>query len=121
MDITLSEVKLFFPKVIDKIKAINSPLSSMVRGADLLKVENGRIYLGVKFLFNKQNLEHPKNAALINSTIETVSGKKLAIIVQVAKADVEEKVDTIEALNQALQVFGGELISRIKLWYNKVK
>ncbi len=110
MDITLSEVKLFFPKVIDKIKAINSPLSSMVRGADLLKVENGRIYLGVKFLFNKQNLEHPKNAALINSTIETVSGKKLAIIVQVAKADVEEKVDTIEALNQALQVFGGELI-----------
>ncbi len=110
VDMTLPEVKIFFPKVIEKLKVINSPLSSLVRGADLLKVENGRIHLGVKFLFNKQNLEHPKNAAVINSTIEAVCGKKLAIIVQVTKAEVEEKVDTIEALNQALQVFGGELI-----------
>ena len=110
MDISLSEVKIFFPQVIEKIKAINSPLSSLVRNSDLLKVENGRIYLGVKFIFNKQNLEHPKNAALINSVIESVCGKKLAIIVQVAKIETEEKMETAEALSQALRVFGGELI-----------
>jgi len=109
-DISLPEVRIFFPKVIAKIKAVNSPLSSLIRNSELLNAENGKIFLGVKFLFNKQNLESPKNAGLINTTIEEVSGKKLTICVQVIKADIEGKIDTAEALTKALQVFGGELI-----------
>jgi len=109
-DISLPEVRIFFPKVIAKIKAVNSPLSSLIRNSELLNAENGKIFLGVKFLFNKQNLESPKNAGLINSTIEEVSGKKLTICVQVIKAEIEGKIDSAQVLTQALQVFGGELI-----------
>ncbi|MBI5529911.1 MAG: DNA polymerase III subunit gamma/tau [Candidatus Doudnabacteria bacterium] len=111
LDLTasLSEVESFFPKVINIIKGINGPLASLIRNSQLLGVENGRILLGVKFLFNKENLESQKNASLINSTIEQVCGKKLCISVRLAK---EEKapVQTAEVYAQALQVFGGELI-----------
>jgi len=106
---TLPEVRQVWPKVIEKIKAINSPLASLLRNGELLDVLGSKIILGVKFLFNKQNLEHPKNFTLICETFEQVAGKKMAVSAQVIKQE-EVRIDTAQALSNALQVFGGELI-----------
>lgn len=106
---TLPEVRIVWPKVVDKIKAINSPLASLLRNGELLDVLGNKIILGVKFLFNKQNLEHPKNFSLICSAFEEVAGKKMAVAAQVTKQE-KVSVDSSQALSQALQVFGGELI-----------
>jgi hypothetical protein len=106
---TLPEVRMVWPKVVDKIKAINSPLASLLRNGELLDVLGNKIILGVKFLFNKQNLEHPKNFSLICAAFEEVAGKKMAVAAQVTKQETVH-VDSSQALSQALQVFGGELI-----------
>lgn len=106
---TLPEVRIVWPKIIEKINAINCPLASLLRNGELLDVLGSKIILGVKFLFNKQNLEHPKNFSLICSVFEQVAGKKMTVAAQVVKSETPQ-TDPSVALSQALQVFGGELI-----------
>ena len=106
---TLPEVRIVWPKVVEKINAVNSPLASLLRNGELLDVLGSKIILSVKFLFNKQNLEHPKNFSLICSIFEQVVGKKMSVSAQVVKSEIPQ-ADPSVALNQALQVFGGELI-----------
>ncbi len=109
-EVTLQEVLLFFPRVIEKIRTINGPLASMLRGTEILEVYRGRIVLGVKFLFNKQNLENSKNAALLNATIIEVCGKRVGFEARLIKAESVAAPNTAEAITEALKVFGGELI-----------
>jgi len=106
---TLPEVRLIWPKVIEKINLVNCPLASLLRNGELLDVLGSKIILSVKFLFNKQNLEHPKNFSLICNVFEQVTGKKMSVTAQVVKPE-NPQTDPSVALNQALQVFGGELI-----------
>jgi hypothetical protein len=106
---TLPEVRLAWPKVIETINSVNCPLASMLRSGELLDVLGSKIILGVEFLFNKQNLEHPKNFSLICSVFEQVAGKKMSVAAQVIKQEMPQ-TDSSQALSQALQVFGGELI-----------
>jgi DNA polymerase-3 subunit gamma/tau len=106
---TLPEVRDVWPKVIEEINVVNCPLASMLRSGELLDVLGSKIILGVEFLFNKQNLENPKNFNLICSVFEQVAGKKMAVAAQVIKQETAQ-TDPSLALTQALQVFGGELI-----------
>ena len=106
---TLPEVRIVWPKVVEKINTVNSPLASLLRNGELLDVLGSKIILSVKFLFNKQNLEHPKNFSLICSIFEQVVGKKMSVSAQVVKSEIPQ-ADPSVALSQALQVFGGELI-----------
>ena len=108
--ISLSEVEIVWPKVLDKIKAVNGPLASMLRAAQLQKVLGSRIVVGVKFLFDKQNLENPKNASLISFSLEEITAKKLGVSAQVLKIDAKGEGTAAEVLSDALKVFGGELI-----------
>ncbi len=107
---TLDEVQEFWPKVIAKVKAVNGPLASMLKNARLLSVERGRVNLGVKFSFDKQNVENPKNLSLICGFIEESCGKKIGLSAQVIKEVVTDSLGTTEVLAEALKVFGGELI-----------
>jgi DNA polymerase III subunit gamma/tau len=106
---TLPEVRIVWPKVVEKINAVNCPLASLLRNGELLDVLGSKIILSVKFLFNKQNLEHPKNFSLICSVFEQVTGKRMSVSAQVVKPEIPQ-TDPSVALSQALQVFGGELI-----------
>ncbi len=106
---TLPEVRIIWPKVIEKINVVNCPLASLLRSGELLDVLGSKIILGVKFLFNKQNLENPKNFNLICSVFEQVAGKKMAVSAQVIKQEMPQ-TDSAQVLTQALQIFGGELI-----------
>jgi DNA polymerase-3 subunit gamma/tau len=108
--ISLQEVEAAWPKVLDKIKKVNGPLASMARAAKLESVEGGRLILGVKFLFDKQNLENFKNSSLICAVLEEVCGQRIGITGRVVKEEKADALGTAEVLSEALKVFGGELI-----------
>lgn len=108
--IELAELRVLWPKVIEKIRQINGPLASLVRSSSLEGVEGNKVILGVKFLFNKQNLENPKNFSLISENLKGVTGKRLSVAARVVKEIKNQTADTAETLSEALKVFGGELI-----------
>ena len=107
---TMEEVESAWPKIITKIKDINGPLASMLKNSPLITVEGHRIVLSVKFTFDKHSLENAKNAALISTIIQSVCGKKMSVVGQVAKHQAPDVVGAAEAINDALKVFGGELV-----------
>ena len=106
--IDFGELELNWPKVIAKIKNINSPLANTLRSGQLLSVVENRIIFGVKFLFHKQNLDNQKNQAVILETIASVFGKNLGFATEVAKNEAKE--DSNLSLADALKIFGGEVI-----------
>lgn len=109
--VSREEVESFWPKFISELKKLNSPLANVVRSCQLLEVNNGNIFLGVKFTFHKQNLESQKNKQMIHQVLEQVSGLKLGVFARVDKQSETAQVSTpTEALANALQVFGGELV-----------
>jgi DNA polymerase-3 subunit gamma/tau len=106
--IDFSELEINWPKVIAKIKNINSPLANTLRSGQLLSVVQNRIIFGVKFLFHKQNLDNQKNQAVILEAIASVFGKNLGFATEVIKNEAKE--DSNLSLADALKIFGGEVI-----------
>ncbi|MCL5666825.1 MAG: DNA polymerase III subunit gamma/tau [Patescibacteria group bacterium] len=107
---SLEELQQVWPQVVEKIKAINSPLANLVKNSPAIDVRGNAAVLGVKFLFHKQNLENAKNRAIICQALEEVLGKKINILSQVAKESSEETASPASAITDALKIFGGELI-----------
>jgi len=105
-----SELQIFWPKILEKIKGINGPLASMLRAAHILEIRGNSLVLGVKFLFDKKSLENPKNSDLIMATLLEITGQRMGITAQVIKAESQITVESAEVLSEALKVFGGELI-----------
>lgn len=108
--LSYDEVVVTFPKVIARIKQINGPLSSVLRGAKLLEPKNGRVVLGVKFLFDKQSLENAKNLSLIREVLQEIFAKNVGFVVEITKEEKSGLLDQAASLTEALQVFGGELV-----------
>ncbi len=108
---TLEFIEPYWTAIIENIKRVNSPLGNLVKTFPLQKVEGGRVYLGVKFLFHKQNLESQKNLKIICDAIKEVTGKSLGICGQITKDD--PKIETAvpsEMISDALRILGGELV-----------
>lgn len=105
-EFSLDEVREFWPKVLDKIKAQNGPLGSLLKAAQLTAIESGRLVLLVKFEFDRKTLE--KNTSLIMDIIKDISGKNLGISGRVQLADTAP--NPVSALSDALKIFGGELV-----------
>lgn len=106
--ITFSEISPLWPQVINKVKPINSPLASILKNSNLIRLENGVIVIGVKFLFDKQSLHQAKSLKIISETLREIYGQPLALAAEVIKAEHEEAPAL--GLGDALKVFGGELI-----------
>ncbi len=106
---TLAEVETFWPRVIAKIKQINGPLANLLKSCSLIEVMGGKVYVGVKFLFNKQHLENPKNTQVILQAFEEVTGKKMSVSARVLTQE-NAQPSVSAALTDALQIFGGELV-----------
>jgi DNA polymerase III subunit gamma/tau len=109
--VTMEELKVWWPDVISRIKTENSPIATLLKNSPVTDIENGRITVGVKYLFHKENLDNKRHASMITETITSVCGKKLAFRAVIRK-DTREPVlsQTVDALSDALKVFGGELI-----------
>src|SRR5581483_3360131 len=86
-ELNVEEAESLWPKIIGKIKEVNGPLASMLKAAKLQSVVNGKIIVGVKFAFDKQNIENHKNSALIVSTLREISGKNIGVAAQVIKTE----------------------------------
>ncbi len=109
-EISLPEVRLFWPAVIDKIKDINGPLANLVKNSPIQAVLDGQIILGVKYAFHKQNLENPKHLMQLAEAVEKISGKTLGVVAQMVKDDAVDARPTPESLGEALKIFGGEVM-----------
>lgn len=109
-DAKAEEIQEIWPKVIAKIKTVNSPLANLIRMCQFQGVENGVVMLGTKFLFHKQSLEQAKNRQLVSDTIKEINGKNLGLRVVVIREEVREAADPVAAIGDALKIFGGELI-----------
>lgn len=109
--VSLEELQTWWPEVITRIKVENSPIATLLKNSPVTAVENGRITIGVKYLFHKEHFDNKKHAAMISETVLAVSGKNLGIRAVINK-DVKDTtlVTTVDALSDALKVFGGELI-----------
>jgi DNA polymerase III subunit gamma/tau len=106
--LALSEIEELWPRVIAVVKESNGPLSSLLKNSQPLSVDGHRLKLGVKFLFDKHNLETAKNSALISEAFIEVCGKKIVAEGLVSKP--VAKAENQGSLSEALKIFGGELI-----------
>lgn len=100
----------FWPKIISRVKNINSPLANLMRSCHLRQDGGGMLVLGVKFLFHKQSLEQQKNRQLILDSVREICGKNLGLRAEVVKEEKREQQSPAAALGEALQIFGGELV-----------
>lgn len=107
---SFEEILEVWPKVIAKVKNLNTPLANLIRGCEFKSVEEGWVVLGVKFLFHQQSLQQHKNRQLICEVLKEVSGKNLGLRVYVIKPEDKPIQNPVAALGDALKIFGGELV-----------
>lgn len=107
--VSLPEIRLAWPEVISSIKEQNSPLATLVKNSPIVDLEEGRLIVGVKYLFHKEHLESTKNRALIKEVLLATFAQPLGFSAQVQK-DIALEAGPVEALADALKVFGGELV-----------
>lgn len=110
-DVTLEEIQTWWPEVISRVKIDNSPIATLLKNSPIIEVINGKITVAVRYLFHKEHFDNKKHNAMITQTITAVSGKHL-VFRSVIKNDAKQStiVQTVESLNDALKVFGGELV-----------
>ncbi len=107
--ISLPELVLLWPQVIAAIKILNSPLATLVKNSPVQEIRGSTVVLGVKYLFHKENLESTKNVRIIQDALAQVTGKRLGVCGEVVKTE-PLHTETTTVLQDALQVFGGELV-----------
>lgn len=110
--VTLEEINAWWPDVIAKVRVENSPIATLLKNSPITEVIDGKIIVGVKYLFHKEHLDNKKHNSLITQTITAVSGKRLglkSVIKKEMRSD-SDVVHTMDSINDALKVFGGELI-----------
>jgi DNA polymerase III subunit gamma/tau len=109
--INRSEVEAIWPQVIEKIKAINSPLATLIKNSPLQEVEGSTVTIAVKYLFHKEHLESKKNYSLITKIMEECCGKPVRLSVKIKREQRETVMaEATDVLGDALKVFGGELV-----------
>jgi DNA polymerase III subunit gamma/tau len=110
-NVTREEVEAWWPDVITKVKAVNIPLATLLRNSPLHEVREGKVIIAVKYLFHKEHVESKKNYALITGLLTETSGKTLAFGATLTKVTPESVIaQSVDALGDALKVFGGELV-----------
>ncbi len=110
-DQTLEDLLQWWPEVVAKVKTENSPIATLLKNSPVTEVENGRIIISVKYLFHKEHLDNKKHAALILDSIQQVSGKNLQFRAEINRNQPDSTVvTTVDAISDALKVFGGELV-----------
>ncbi len=109
--ITLEEITLAWPAVIDKIRIINSPLATLVKNSPLQSTTDGSVAITVKYLFHKEHLESKKHYSLLANAIMEATGKRVRVAVNLVKESEEVQLTQgLDAISDALKVFGGELV-----------
>ncbi len=114
-EVTRDQVVEWWPAIVADVKAINSPLATLLKNSPIVSVSSGVLTISVKYLFHKENLDNLKNQSLIQTSIKKVCGKNLVFKCVINKgeqtqASEPEMATTVDALGDALKLFGGELV-----------
>lgn len=109
--VTMTELQSWWPDVVSRVKSENSPIATLLKNSPIIEVKDGKIIIAVRYLFHKEHIDNKKHAAMIMAAIRAVSGKNLAIRATIQN-NVNEPImtNTVDALTDALKVFGGELV-----------
>ncbi len=107
---TLEEVIGFWPQLLDRLRLINSPLATLIKNSPVTKVAGLEIFLSVKYLFHKEHLESKKVLSLLQSTINELGGRPARIRIEISNTKAEDEPSGVDAIGEALRVFGGELV-----------
>ncbi len=111
LNLTVEQVKLWWPGLVDTVKAVNSPLATLLKNSPLHEVVANRVVILVKYLFHKEQLENAKLRVLITNFLREKAGGNVEFRVVIQKDSVGEQiVDTAGAVSDALKIFGGELV-----------
>jgi len=103
-NLTLAEIQKVWPAVLQKVKAAQSSLLTVLQNAKLRSVENGCITLVFEYKLHRDNLQ--KNADLLTKIIEQYTGQNPELNLLLEK----EQPQQSDATDVALEVFGGELV-----------
>ncbi len=109
-EVSLEEVKQIWPSVLAELKKVNGPLATLVKNSPVQSVEGGRVVLGVKYLFHKQNLENHKNFKIICDILERLIGKKVGICGTIIKIEALDVGEHSQSISDALSILGGEVV-----------
>lgn len=109
--VTIEQIQDWWPEVISRIKVDNSPIATLLKNSPIIEVKDGKIIVAVKYLFHKEHIDNKKHNSMIVESITAVSGKNLSIKAVISKDSREAGLSqTVDALADALKVFGGELV-----------
>ena len=109
--ISEDDVSSKWAQVVSRIMEINGPLAHLLKSSQFISAHGGIIKVEVKYKFHKQNLEHPKNQQVIRQVFKEVYGQNLALVGEVRPLqDTASQAASLPVLNEALKVFGGELM-----------
>lgn len=108
--ISEEEVRSKWAAAINRLMDINGPLAHLLKSSPMLAVQGGKIKVEVKYKFHKQNLEHPKNQQTLRNIFKEIYGQNLVLIGEVKSPSEGEPAGGVPVLNEALKVFGGELV-----------
>lgn len=104
-----SEIQPHWPAIVNAVKIANGPVGNVLKNATFEGVEGGRVWVGVDFLFHKQNLENQKSMKIICDIVEQISSKRLGFGAKIVKREVKVQ-ESAESLGDALRIFGGEVV-----------
>jgi len=111
-------LKSMWPKVLNEISPHNRSLYFILKESQPVKIEDGKLILGIKFKIYAERINQKKNYALIGEIIDKVYGSKypLDYVVDNSISSVEfvpdEKIkeapknESSNILNDAMEVFG---------------
>ena len=110
-NLTQAEVESKWGVVSEKLREVNGPLANLIRLSQIERVMPGKIVIGVKYKFHKQNLDQIKNQEIMSKVLWDVFGQKFVIGSEL-KMHTESDLAQVGVGNlaDAIKIFGGELI-----------
>ncbi len=111
LNLTAEQVKEWWPGLVAEVKAVNSPLSTLLKNSPIHEVSGNRVSVMVRYLFHKEHLENAKIRVMISNYLGEKAGGNVEFRVVIQKDSVGEQiVDTASAVSDAIKIFGGELV-----------
>ena len=102
-----NKIKQKWQQVIEAIKIQNGQLGTLVKNSPYAGVEDGAVWVEVKYLFHKEQLENIKSSQILSSALEQICGIKARILPKLVQV---HQTSPAQVIQDALQVFGGELV-----------
>lgn len=75
----------FWQNLIEGVKQHNHSIAGVLRGCNLVSVDDKKIVIETSFKFHKEKLDEPKIREIIENTTEEIGNKKLVLSVNIKK------------------------------------